>query len=225
MSNLSIQEIAKTYASLMGHVKFRLEILRSSIDSAENVKQHEHSVITAEIAYLQVRKICETLALSTLCAHNQLPETNSNKFVKNYNAEAIFGMLSKVNDNGFPLAVRPINGGEKQFSIITEGMMTRSDLKKIYNQCHLILHNGNLADLIAGKEIVLDFRELVKIHNQFAELLKIHMVPLPEFENVLICILHQKETGKAHVRIAAAQPLKGDAKGAARWVTKPETDH
>lgn len=219
MSNLSNKDLVSLYCSFMDHVKFRLETLKSAINSANEQKEsderrrREYSIVMAELCYLQVRKICETTALATLVAHNQLPTAASNKFTKNYNADAILGMLAKLNENGFPLALRELpesNDGDRKLEFITDGIIGRKDLKQIYNRCHVVLHQGNLRDIIEKKEVKLDFQELTKFHNQFAELLKHHLVPLPEFEKVLICILHPKDTGECQAVLLAAKPLPGE---------------
>ncbi len=217
MTKLSVEEIGTHYGSLMNHIKNRLSILRSVIELTGHDANQTDGIVFGELGYLQVRKACEATALATLCAHNQLEKAATQKLLDKYNAEAIFGMLSRINPKGFPTAVTKVEG--TKFTLAGDGPMSRSELKRTYIRCHEVLHTGSLSDLLSRKVIPIDFGELTRFHNRFIELLQYHVVPLPELESMIVCILKNKETGgKVQVRIGRIEhfePPRGNEPSAA----------
>ncbi|MBU2341287.1 MAG: hypothetical protein KKE77_08615 [Alphaproteobacteria bacterium] len=205
MTKLSREDMVRHYGGLMGHIKFRLDTLANIVRCSNEDEGIHSAIVSGELGYLQVRKVCETLALATLIAHNQIEAATSKKFLKEYNAEAIFTMLARqVNPEGFPQAVMEWRGNT--LTLAAGGPMDRTELKQAYIRSHTMLHTGGLADIFANKEVRLDFRELTTFHNRFVELLSVHAVALPEIETILLCALnHGPSGGKVHVRLSQAK--------------------
>ena len=78
------------YAGMMEEIKLRI----SSIEYATSGLLHFHPVIIREFAYLQLRMICELIALGCLVAHGDVPATKSKMLSKVWQADEILKRLA-----------------------------------------------------------------------------------------------------------------------------------
>lgn len=152
--------LPQLYTSLMEQIKVRLEAVNAELRAASDKRADFGGIVRAESACLQVRKATELLALAVVVAHNEHETFQSQKFVKQWNADAIFTALSKLNKESFPLRFT-IDGvtddGFANAVIEEESYLTREKLCRIYNDCGAQLHIGKLYELInTPKKLILE---------------------------------------------------------------------
>jgi hypothetical protein len=214
MRNLSDEQVAGYYAQLMEHVKWRMLAIHQIITDIVNNPNHPGGLLNFELCALQIRKVCETLALAVLVAHQQISEATTNRFRDKWNADAILGMLAKINENSFPMKVirkDPVTeGAQHHLEIIEDAVLTQQQLQRIYTRCGDFLHIGSLDSLLKEKRPTFRSSELIEWNNLLTDLLQTHIIALPEFKKILFCAMVDQATGKAHVAISHALPIDGD---------------
>lgn len=205
---LSREEIGRLYIALMEEVKFRHQALADTLTSIAEEGVEARQTLQAEFAYLQVRRICELLALGVVAAHNRLPAARGRSFVHEYNASNVFKRLAGLNPLGFP---RPFTGhrtadGGVKFIPVAQPIFDRQQLSNIYNKCGDMLHVGKLAVLLTGSRKAYDIAELRQWSAGLAELLSQHLIYLPGFEEVLIVTLEPDTGGGVQVAFGNMKP-------------------
>ena len=94
---LDTQESLQVYREVMETIKLRLNRSRDFLEWCE---ASNYEIVTGgmgvEFLYLQLRMICESIALACLIAHNDIPETKSNKIFNNWNAAKNIGHMERI---------------------------------------------------------------------------------------------------------------------------------
>lgn len=194
------------YARLLDEAKVRLSAIEGLIDGRFGLPQP----IIAELGFLQLRMLCEVVALCCLVAHGDLEATRTSKLQKTYLADNIFGRLEQLHPNFYPrpVNVSPIEGGHHA-DPITEGFLTKGELLKLYHECGDRLHRGSLSRFLSSAPHVhtADLDRVRGWFNKFITLLRSHHVASHNNLAHLICFLsHEQVKGKALV-ILAQSPL------------------
>lgn len=174
----------KLYISFMEELKVRLGGIRAMLDEFSKIKS-DQGYFVAEACYLQMRFICELLALACLAAHEPLGLTERLK--GEWNADAVFAALEKLNPSAFPRPIKIVlTGGDTQFQVQPQTAMNRSSLKKIYHSCGHALHRGVISDALEGKARHYDLEQLNQWGGAFWNLLEEHMVYVPQLGQVFL---------------------------------------
>ena len=191
------------YANLMAEVKVRM----TSIETACSGQTGLPSPFVREFCFLQLRMICELIALGCLTAHGDIEATQSKKLTKEYSADRILTSLEALHSDFYPKPVQHIQLGPTSHHLqdIKDGFMTKVDLSRLYKKCGGILHRGSVKRLLTDKmPIQTNFPEIMSWTQKILVLLRIHRVLLLGGKTVFLCTLNQKNTGKVQVAIAEA---------------------
>jgi hypothetical protein len=201
-------ESVEIYTRLLDEARVRI----ISSESVLNGRNALEAPLAVEFGYLQLRMLCEVVALSCLVAHGDINETRTNKFQKEYAADNIIKKLEPLHANFFP---RPIelqsSPGRHHAEYITEGFLTKSELLSLYHECGDRLHRGSLAKFrsSAPKAHAADLEKLRSLGKKFAVLLNTHHVASQNNESHFVCFLsHEQTKGKSYV-VLAQSPLPG----------------
>jgi hypothetical protein len=169
MKKPTVQERENTtflYRNFMVDIKARVKTIEKaySLVKAQNLHHWE----AENIAYLQLRMICELIALGCLTAHNEMITTSAGKMRREYRPNVIFTELEKlhpsfypspdrgiVNDKGESVSVPP---GMRNQSIgpvrivpLKDGFLTKKQLIKLVGQCGDKLHIGGTKKYFANR--------------------------------------------------------------------------
>lgn len=191
------------YANLMVEVKIRM----TSIETACSGQTGLPGPLVREFCFLQLRMICELIALGCLTAHGDIKATQSGKLAKEYSADRILMLLGNLHPDFYPRPSRHTQLGSHghHFEAIKDGFMTKADLSQLYQRCGGILHRGSIKKLLAGKmAFQTNFPEIIRLTQKIHNLLQIHQVMLLGGGTVFVCTLYQKDTGNVQVAIAEA---------------------
>src|ERR1700692_4768881 len=97
-------DAARVYASVMEEAKFRALSIHTLTCS-----QIPLSVsLLREFCFLELRMLCELIALGCLVAHGDIEETKSPALLKSYNVGNIVKGLEKLHPNFYPSPRKPV---------------------------------------------------------------------------------------------------------------------
>ena len=143
------------YYDLMEEIKRRVAVITNITADLMPLPR----IVAYEICYLQLRIICELIALACLVVHGDLPKVKGKKLSKAYNADEIIKQLEKLHSNFYPVPSRQIcnaqTGRPEKVEPIIQGYLKKEDLLRLYGKCGDVLHRGNLRHILSGKENVL----------------------------------------------------------------------
>jgi len=87
------------------------------------------SVIVREFCYLQLRMLCELIALACLVAHGDITAAQPNKLRKAYEADKILAQLATLHQHFYPQPIRWKDRTAGQLEIIQTGnFLTKEEL-------------------------------------------------------------------------------------------------
>lgn len=195
----------RLYIALMTEVNVRL----SWIEYAAQGRTGMDAPLVREFGYLQLRMICELIALGCLALHGEVPATRSVRLQGSFSADEVMKGLARLHPDFFPQAVlEPISlpTGVKHFEVRQEGHMTREELLNLYNRhCGDALHRGSYKNLLKPRPpIQKNFPELMNPAQRIINLLAIHRIGLLGGQTQLICWMHHGPNSGVRVSVARA---------------------
>jgi hypothetical protein len=214
-ANLSLEEIEKArekigdlYITFMEHIILRLGSIADSLSEVRANPTHADNWRNAEFCYLQIRKVCEYLALSVLVAHDLYRDTSVQRLAKDWHAAEIFSKLLGLNPYAFPIAtvVKFDHDGPGRHHIEpTSPVLDSADLDRIYGVCGDRLYAGTLKRILASKVPPYSFEEIADWRNKLVLTLNNHMVRLPHIASILLVTMRHEDDQKVHCAFADAE--------------------
>jgi len=192
------------YANLMAEIKVRTR----SIETACSGQTGIPSPLVMEFCYLQLRMICELIALGCLTAHGDIKGAQTSKFAKEYSADRILSMLEKLHPDFYPKPVKHTKVGPSRHQLvdIKDGFMTKAELLRLNTKCGAVLHRGSVKKLLTDNmSIQANYPEIMGTVEKIVALLRDHRLLLLGGQIGIICALELPTTGKVQVAIAEAQ--------------------
>lgn len=207
---MSLQEpklsphLAALYCDLMEEVKRRIDVVTEVALGRVVVPQ----IVAVELAYLQLRMICELIALACLTAHGDVPATKAKRLMKAYNADQIIKSLERLNPSFYPKPgrqVRDTAGRVTEIVGVDEPYLTKTELQRLYGECGDFLHRGNIEQLMRGRSLP-TLSHLDAWKRKIVVLLNHHQIQLFHPDHQLWTIMQAESDGRVH----AAEFLKID---------------
>lgn len=149
------------YANLLNEINARIEILNMAVNGRIDLPP----AFIREISYLQLRMMCELLAIGCLVAHGDICDTQSKNIQKEFNAEKIIKRLKSLHPNFYPHPVRLTNNGNStHMERIESGFLTKHELINLYKKCGEKLHRGRLKNFKehSDKMMQADFSDILE---------------------------------------------------------------
>jgi hypothetical protein len=167
---------SRIYCDLMEEVKSRLDAIREIVIELHK-EVNPRPFVLAESGFLQLRFVCELIALACVGIHESLGLGPA--LLKSWNAGRIFDDLRKVHPLCFPrpASVNSIDGTHHVH--VHPAAIGMEDLQQVYGRCGDILHRGVLKHMLAGKERVYDINILHKWASEIGRLLTCHIILVP----------------------------------------------
>ena len=199
MSAVDPLEAPKLYANIMEEIKIRI----AAIDLGTGGKLPLLApVFVTEFSFLQLRMICELIALGCLVAHGNLKQ--SKKLKKEWAADKIIEEMEKLHLDFFPRPVRYTQIKEGFRFDLVPGRLTKEGLIELYHECGNHLHRGNVKKLLKAKmPVQVHFPEITARAQKLHDLLAQHVVSTIGNEKHFICVLRNANNNmQAQVTIA-----------------------
>ncbi len=201
---IDVQRDLGLYLQFMREIKERVSAIKRILHRIRpGTPLVSDGYVDVESCILQVRYICELIALAALAAHHQIGL--SNDLCKEGHASRAFALLKRVNSNCFPRAIKMNrNDGGLQIELLkTE--LTALELKSIYTECGKLLHRGLLKEALTGEQRRYNVDAIQGWVIRIRNLLRQHIVMLLEPGHVFIItmkatdgeveVLHAKAPG------------------------------
>ena len=152
-----------------------------------------------ESVFLQFRLICETLAIASLMAHNDLDGAQS--LHRTYAADELMNRLASLHPDYFPLAVTKVTRQGKSYTkpIELDEAVTRDELVALYRQAGSILHVGSLKRVRKGGFDITPFTHMRQMSARLRRLITTHWIIHHQAPTGLICQIHDLLPGRVSV--------------------------
>jgi hypothetical protein len=160
-------------------------------------------IVRAELCYLQLRMICELIALGCLAVHGDIEATRTGRMRKAYAADWIINSLSGLHPGFYPHASRLVNGDpakRPRIEPVMTGFLTKEDIISLWRECGDFLHRGTLRSILSNKSRRPNFSPIQTHINKIVTLLNEHLICLINSEEVIWCSMSSGEDGMTEVR-------------------------
>jgi hypothetical protein len=184
------------YCDLMEEIKRRTDVVYTITQGRVAVPE----IVGVELTYLQLRMICELIALACLTAHGDVPETKAKRLTKAYNADQIMKALENLHPGFYPVPGRQVhNRAGKVVEVIPvdEPHLTKQELQRLYGECGNFLHRGNIEQFMKGRGLP-KLSELEAWIKKIAVLLNHHQIQLLDPDRQLWVIMQAESDGRVH---------------------------
>lgn len=184
----------------MHEVKLRIEVINLSLNGQTRLS----APVVREICWLQLRMLCELVALSCLVAHGDISQLQGHKLGRSHSADEIMTRMTKLRPHFYPVACRqeraPI-GSEVSYNMIAinPSPLSKEDLLSLYGKSHKHVHRGSLKSLLSMDihspwDVRIDAPEIAKWAQKINDLLSIHAIAI-DSDNLIISILRNADDG------------------------------
>jgi hypothetical protein len=199
-------EASNLYANLLEEAKIRI----ASIEAAISGRAGLPAPLVREYSYLQLRMLCELIALGCLTAHGDIKDTHTTKLQKEHAADTIIKRLEILHPNFYPHAIRlTVSPGHVHFDRLESGFLTKVELIKLYTRCGEHLHRGSLKRLLATTQQTQspNFDDIANWTNKIIALLNQHHIASVDNLSHFICMLKRAESNDQAAVAIALSPL------------------
>jgi len=171
----SVKDAACSYLPLMHELASRLDLIGRFCKRDYDIP----FPYAREFIYLQLRQVCELIALGCLQLHGDLPIASLKTSKAEWNAGKIMHLLSRHHSHCFPMCVKT-NAGPDGLSITANhnpDALTFDEYNSLYHECGKFLHRGSIRAMQAASPLnESDLENLVRWHRKIIALLNEHMV-------------------------------------------------
>lgn len=194
------------YANLMDEVKVRIDCINTAVQGRTSFP----TPIVREFCYLQLRFLCELIALSCLVAHGDIASLQSHKTGRSYSADEILDRLTKLRPHFWPLACNDTKqpDGSFEMKILDAQPLTKADLLSLYGKTHKFLHRGSLKKLLSSEtpiDMHIDLPEIVGWAQRISDLLSLHVIAI-NADWLIYCVLRNRDdNGRVQVANLSSQ--------------------
>jgi hypothetical protein len=164
-----------------------------------------------EFSFLQLRMICELIALGCLVAHGDIKGAQTGKVAKEYSAQRIIEELEKLHPDFYPLPWDMTRAADGNFDAEDSNVdhFTKADLLSFYGKSGGLLHRGNVKRLLKPQmPVETHFNPIARLVNNIRNLLGVHRLKLLD-NSFFICQLYGEHGRAAVLTTTPMQPGRG----------------
>lgn len=184
----------RLYCDLMEEIKRRIEVIRSVTDVQVKVP----IIVGLELCYLQLRMICELIALACLTVHGDVPATKAKRLTRAYNADQILKNLERLHPAFYPVPGRQIlNSAGKPVEVVkvTEPYLNKKELQQLCGECGDFLHRGNIEQFMKSSRSP-NFNRIGEWVKKTMTLLNHHQIQLVDPKRQLWVLMQEASDGR-----------------------------
>lgn len=201
------------YTDILNEVRIRILRINTILTGTSILQPW----ITAELGYLQLRMLCELVALGCIVAHGDVEAANGKKLQKEYAEDHIIKTLEGLHPNFYPHPVTctfPTHG--VHIERIDSGFLTKDELLQLYYECDDHLHRASVSRIHhpPNPKKPPQIENLLSWGKKFSVLMTQHHIASLSNEQHLLCFLsHHQADGNALVVIAQSPNFEADPPG------------
>jgi len=202
----SADQIGIAYCRLMEEILIRDELLKHVVHGGlahgptMALQPDKLMIAKVEFAYLQLRMICELVALGCLVAHGDIAEARTSKLLKSYEPHVIIKSLEKLHPSFFPQPSKQAQATDSRkirwLTPITAGFLTKEELLKLYSECGRFLHRGSLQKMLAAPDFIPDTGKPIEWADKIWTLLEHHQIQTADPMVSLIGLMKDKKDSR-----------------------------
>jgi hypothetical protein len=197
------------YAELMAEIKLRTEAIDAVL--AGNVSLR--AKIAEELCYLQLRMICETIAIGCLLVHGDISAKKSD-LMKSYKADWIIKQLTELHSRFYPNPLEDKDDidadGRFLWKNRKESYLGKSELLQLYTRIaggHL--HRGSAKNALK-RDRPLEFKEIRDWRDKIVRLLNRHTLLSADQEQIFYVAMNSGGTEQVAWNIFQAVGASSD---------------
>lgn len=197
------------YRALMEEIKLRL----NAIEDATSGRLGMAPRFVTEFSYLQLRMICESVALGCLVIHGDIEKARSTKMQKKWHVDEIFAALEELHPAFYPIphVRQSIAPGHHHFVPAEGEFLTKQDLRWLWSHAGSILHRGNVKKLLrASAQVQKAFPDIEGWSEKIVRLLDQHRIALFDARSFIMCTM---ETPVGSVQVVYAEAMNQSEDG------------
>lgn len=195
-------EAMNLYCAMMEEIKVRIQFIETAITG----KLFIQSRLVRESSYLQLRLICEMIALACLIANGDIKPTKQKRLTKEWDASKIIDGLGSLHPDFYPRPVTHERVGPKAMHLtaLSSGFLTKDELVSLYGRSGDFLHRGSLKKLLKkNATIETSYSDVWEWLRKIGTLLSLHQVRLADGNTFYLCALVAQDAGgRCQVAIA-----------------------
>jgi hypothetical protein len=176
-----------SYRALLVEIKYRTEAIDAVLAGTLPLR----AKIAEELCYLQLRMICEIIAIGCLVIHGEISSAKVDLF-KTYKADWIVSELSRLHPQFFPVALENNDTNDIPPAWIhkTKGYLTKTELAQLWSkQAGSRLHRGSARNLLKT-ETPLSFDDIRTWRDKIVGLLTRHIISSPDEKHICYFIMN-----------------------------------
>jgi hypothetical protein len=150
-----------------------------------------------EVCQLQVRLICEALALACLTAHGEIPEVQGKDLRKAYEADKIMSRLEKLHPDFYPIRTHVTFSEEgPHVQGLRDRGIRKTALIAAYNDTGNYLHRGTMKRVDLGEVPPVDVEKVLAWNADLIDLLfSTHMIGRRGANQAIVCTMSASQNG------------------------------
>lgn len=195
------------YANVLDEIRARILGINTIVAGTTSLP----SWMTAELCYLQLRLLCELVAIGCLLAHGDIDATKSKKIQKQYAADDILKQLEQLHPNFYPHpVVCTFSPSNVHIERIESGYLTKQELITLYHECGGHLHRGSLNSIFhtTKPKQPPTLERALSWGAKFSNLLSQHHIASHTNQSHFLAFLsHHQANGNALVAVAQSPEL------------------
>ena len=185
------------YSELMEEAKFRL----SAMDTALGGQTGLPKGAIREYCFLQLRMLCELIALACLTAHGDL---ETSKLKGAYEADRIIRRLQRLHSEFYPIGATQV---QYQVKLRQDGFLTKEELVRLYRKCGVVLHRGSFNAQPSLGYSDADIEEIRMWKQKIEALLSCHAIFMADERTMVLFVLRNEE-GRVQWRTLEGEQMK-----------------
>lgn len=192
----------KLYAALLEEAKLRMGVIESALSGSIPLE----GPFLQDTCFLQLRFLCELIALSCLVIHGDIDATKRRDLRKKWHAKEIIERLEEIHPSFYPVpgTLKKTPTGW-HIDKVDEPFLSKSALVELYGKCGDALHRGDLKRLLkSSRPRQFMPEEVARSLQKIRTLLDVHSIPLFQEGTVIVVLLRdEKLNGSVLVRFAS----------------------
>lgn len=178
---------------MMWECRYRVETLR---DFTSGKTHCTYLQTTIEAEALQLRKLLELIAFSSLVSYQEAYRSVRNDIAKDWHAARILRKIESINPEFYLV---PIDGSDRKgWHRVQGGYLTRKQFERLYDKCGAMLHSQN--PFSKGKSSLAFHKKVPEYLDRIETLLSEHLVELAESRELIHVIVPMVENAPIQVR-------------------------
>jgi|SRR5579871_2222646 len=186
--------IVNLYGAILGEIKLRIE----AIQHVAGGKAGLHGEFAREFCFLQLRMLCELIALACLVAHKDI--ANIQELRKQWSAGTMIKKMDELHADFYPRPLKATVAGDTAHIDFADDAkaLSKADLLALNGKAGDELHRGALVDLLSPPAPIYNFDDIMAWVDKIVRLLAFHGTVTLDKKHVVFGVLWDHANGNRH---------------------------